>query len=324
LRSFYEKWRGEIATLARFIGVLLSTALCASICDSIVLAGTTSSVALLSLGSDATIPATLIVPDGAGPFPAVVIVHDCSGLGPSSSGAPGRWADELVPQGYAALIPDSFTPRDLPNGVCYLPADQSNKASGAVRAADAYGGLAFLRTLPYIDGKHVGIIGGSHGGWTALSAMSQPVDPGNPLLLAKRNGFAAAIALYPSCGARFGNWAPQHRNGRNGPVVGYSGTYRPIAPVLILIGEKDDWTPAEPCRALVEASQAAGYPIAIKIYPGAYHSFDSSRPVRYDPKRTNNSSPYGKGATTGGNPEAWADARLRVREFFARYLKEVP
>ena len=31
-------------------------------------------------------------PDGPGPFPAVVIVHDCSGLGPRSSGAPGRWA----------------------------------------------------------------------------------------------------------------------------------------------------------------------------------------------------------------------------------------
>jgi dienelactone hydrolase len=25
--------------------------------------------------------------------------------------------------------------------------------------------------------------------------------------------------------------------------------YKPVAPVLILIGEKDDWTPAEPCQA---------------------------------------------------------------------------
>jgi len=38
--------------------------------------------------------------------------------------------------------------------------------------------------------------------------------------------------------------------------------------VLILIGEKDDWTPAAPCRALTEAAQQAGHPVTIKIYPG--------------------------------------------------------
>ena len=38
----------------------------------------------------------MITPDGEGPFPAVVIMHDCSGLGPFSSGAPGRWARELL------------------------------------------------------------------------------------------------------------------------------------------------------------------------------------------------------------------------------------
>ena len=34
------------------------------------------------------IPASLYRPDGRGPFPAVVILHDCSGLGNDSSGAP--------------------------------------------------------------------------------------------------------------------------------------------------------------------------------------------------------------------------------------------
>jgi dienelactone hydrolase len=38
------------------------------------------------------IPATVSKPDGPGPFPAVVILHDCSGLSATSSGAPGRWA----------------------------------------------------------------------------------------------------------------------------------------------------------------------------------------------------------------------------------------
>jgi dienelactone hydrolase len=309
--------------LARLISMFLSIA-CVLMSGADVVAATTSSVTFPSIGSGKKIPAKLIVPDGTGPFPAIVIVHDCSGLGPRSSGSPGRWADELVPQGYAVLIPDSFTPRDLPNGVCYLPADQSSKANGAVRAADAYGGLAFLRTLPAIDGKHIGLMGGSHGGWATLSAMYQPVDPKNPLMSAKRDGFTAAVALYPSCAAQYGNWRTKRESGINGPPVSYAGVYKPIAPLLILIGEKDDWTPAEPCRRLTEASQKAGYPMTIKIYPGAYHAFDGSSLTRYDPKRHNASSPSGMGATTGGNPEAWADAKVQVRDFFARHLKGTP
>ena len=46
-------------------------------------------------GVSEQIPVTLSKPDGSGPFPAVAIVHDCSGLGPRSSGAPDRWAREL-------------------------------------------------------------------------------------------------------------------------------------------------------------------------------------------------------------------------------------
>src|SRR5258708_5096462 len=51
------------------------------------------------VGSTETIPATIIEPDGAGPFPAIVIVHDCSGLGPNSNHAPAPSAEEPVPRG---------------------------------------------------------------------------------------------------------------------------------------------------------------------------------------------------------------------------------
>src|SRR5262245_29593756 len=63
-------------------------------------------------------PFTLTRPTAGGPFPAAVILHDCSGLGPRSSGAPWRWASELVQRGYLSIWPDSFTPRGRPNGVC--------------------------------------------------------------------------------------------------------------------------------------------------------------------------------------------------------------
>ena len=191
---------------------------------------------------------------------------------------------------------------------------------GDARARDAYGALAALRALPYVDGKRVGIMGGSHGGWTTLAAMFVPHDANDPLAQAKRDGFVAAVALYPSCAPTYGAWSTtKFRN--FGPVAGYSGVYQPIAPLLILIGEKDDWTPAEPCRQLAERSRAAGYPVDIKIYPDAQHAFDNDRPVRYDGRRNNSNSSSGRGATTGGNPAAWEDAKKQVAAFFARHLK---
>jgi dienelactone hydrolase len=272
------------------------------------------------VGGTEQLPATLIKPPGAGPFPALVIMHDCSGLGPRSSGAPRRWADELVPQGYVVLIPDSFTPRGAPNGSCTAGPEVNRKVNGYIRAADAYGALAALRSLPYVDGKRVGLMGGSHGGWTTLATLVAPIEPG-PLVEAKSNGFAAGLALYPRCDNRYGDWRITRQFGERGPMVGHSGVYKPLAPLLILSGALDDWTPAEPCRALVETGRAAGYPLEIKIYPDSHHAFDSNAAVRFVAERGNPGSPTGKGATTGGNPQAWADARVQVREFFARHLK---
>src|SRR6185295_3340496 len=84
-------------------------------------AGTASSLSITTTtpsGASEQIPATVLKPDGSGPFSAVVIMHDCSGLGLSSSGAPERWARELVQRGYVILIPDSFTTRGHAGGVC--------------------------------------------------------------------------------------------------------------------------------------------------------------------------------------------------------------
>jgi dienelactone hydrolase len=274
-----------------------------------------------SAGSAQQIPATLFKPEGNGPFPAVVMVHDCSGLGPRSSGTPARWTRELLQQGYVVLIPDSFSPRGINDGVCTMQdANLRNSVGGPVRAADAYGALRALRELSYVDKKRIGIMGNSHGGWTTLEAMVAPVYAGDPLTDAKRSGFAAAIALYPRCTTTMGEWSTTTR-GRTGPMSGYRGVYRTIAPLLILAGELDDWTPAEPCRIMAEVARAHGQPVDAQIYPGAHHAFDSDAPLRFVAQRNNPSSPTGRGATTAGNPQAWADARKRVAEFFGRHLK---
>jgi dienelactone hydrolase len=286
-------------------------------------AGTTSGLSIPTTGPRGApdqIPATVLKPGGLGPFPAVVILHDCSGLGPRSSGAPDRWARELVRQGYVVLIPDSFTTRGHPDGVCTDPSPSRAEVGPFRRVRDAYATLAYVRTLSYVDGSRVGLMGGSQGGAATLASMVAPESEREPLAWEKRAGFAAAVALYPACGARLGGWNVARRSGTSGPVTDYIGVYRPIAPLLILIGEKDDWTPAEHCRKLTEAAQRAGYPVAIRVYPGAHHSFDSSNPVRYVPARVNVNSPTGRGATTGGDPAAWADSIREVTAFFDRHL----
>lgn len=246
------------------------------------------------------LPVSVSRPDGPGPFPAVVIMHDCSGLGPRSSGAPGRWAKELVTRGYVVVVPDSFTPRGHADGVCTTPVSQRRTdVTPARRAHDAYEALAYARSLPGVDGRRVGIMGGSHGGTTTLNAMMATERGSDAAAGDTAGGFAAGVALYPRCVA---------------------DTYRPVAPLLILIGDKDDWTPAEPCRKLAEAVRAAGHPVTIKIYPGAHHSFDSPRPERYLATRINPNEPGGRGATTGGDPVAWADSIREVAAFFERHL----
>jgi dienelactone hydrolase len=257
------------------------------------------------------IPFRILKPEGEGPFPAIVMMHDCSGIGPRSSGAPLRWARKLVPQGYVVIIPDSFTPRGFPDGVCTNA--QAQAASPYIRARDAFAALAYLRRQPYVADKPVAVMGGSHGGSTTLATDVDRGDSGAR--------FAAAIALYPGCGADYGSWRASRRAGPAGPIVSFSGAYKPAAPLLILIGEKDDWTPAPYCQSLAEAAQRAGYPVTIKVYPGALHSFDSNAPVRYNPERHNANKPDGRGATTGGDPAAWSDAETEIAAFLAKYLK---
>jgi dienelactone hydrolase len=133
-------------------------------------------------------------------------MHDCSGLGPASSGAPGRWGAELLRQGYVVLLPDSFSPRGLPDGVCTDISLRRYDANPVNRVRDAYAALAHLRTLPFVDGRHVGLMGASHGGTTTITSMLALSSDSEALAAERSNGFAAAVALYPGCVASVRSW----------------------------------------------------------------------------------------------------------------------
>jgi dienelactone hydrolase len=198
----------------------MHTALMAMVLCFLSLAGCVAATSSLTLTTNAAngtleqIPATMLKPEGPGPFPAVVIMHDCSGLGPRSSGAPIRWARELLERGYVIVLPDSFTTRGHAGGVCTNPSPSRNDVAPARRAPDTYAALAYLRTLPYVDGSRIGIMGGSHGGSTTLASVVAPETERESLAQEKRRGFTAAVALYPSCAARLGGLA--HRAASRG------------------------------------------------------------------------------------------------------------
>jgi dienelactone hydrolase len=242
------------------------------------------------------IVATLVRPAGAGPFPAVVQLHGCEGLKAQSY----RWARWLAGHGYVALVVDSFGPRTV-NGDCRSGADEPPITA---RLDDAFGGLRYLQSQPFVVRDRIAAIGWSQGGAYAMAVINRP-----SLDRARKRGvelppvgFAAGIGIYP--GGCFS-------------LV----TEQVIRPLLVLIGGADDWTPAEKCAEMVTAMKSRGADAAIVIYPGAYHYFDmEGQRLEVLAEVENDAKPGGFGATVSYQPEAAADAYRQVQAFLARHL----
>lgn len=243
----------------------------------------------------ATLDGRLRRPAGPGPFPAVVALHGCGGLLNAKGRIAARetdWAERLVAQGYAVLLPDSFNPRGY-RQICNLKA-ADRPIRPRDRAKDAAAAIAWLEKQPFVDAKRIALMGWSHGGSSVLWTVAKdgPIDAAR---------FKVAVAFYPGC-----------------RVPAQSRTWAPRTPLTVLIGDADDWTPPEPCRML--KSNHPG--IALVEYPGAVHGFDAPNA----PLRTRTGvglSARGDGRVkVGTDPKARAAAIIAVdrilREAFAK------
>ncbi len=181
---------------------------------------------------------------GSKPAPAVVLLHQCSGVDPFVR----DWASWFAAHGYTALLVDSISPRGIKPGTC-----DPAKLTARERGLDALGALAYLRTLPDVDKTRIAVVGWGFGGAAAVAAAAKltTVDAhvaGGP--------FKAAVAFYPPC-------------------TGTMGSVALATPLLLLLASDATVDPAPPCEAAVAALKAAGQPADSHTYPRVKDGFDN-------------------------------------------------
>jgi len=250
------------------------------------------------------------------PLPVVVALHGCGGLlstradvlrrTAGSSDDNGDAAAALQPRyreyarwlnerGYAVLMPDSLSARGRPQAMCTEQVD-SRGIDERTRRADALAALRWVARQPGIDTSRIVLLGWSNGAQAVLAT----VDASRPWP-ARTPRVERAVAFYPGC-----KRAMQQHN------------YRLRAPILLLIGGADDWTPATRC-AMLQSAVLARQPDArfrLEIYPGAYHGFDgtSELQVRRD---VPGGMRRGQGVTVGGDAVARVAALAQLDSWLA-------
>jgi dienelactone hydrolase len=236
--------------------------------------------------NDATtkaIAGALFKPTGAGPFPAIIYLSGCGGI---DNGADRVMQKAVIEHyksmGVATLIVDPFTPRGEKEGVCADLADPAKAAKGpeyfARDSNDALAAVKLLKSMSDIDAKHIFLQGYSFGAIGSLTA----IDKSNPA--SREANVAGLVAYYPFC---------------------FDGV-DPSVPVLVLIGEKDDWTPAAKCKAVTGKTD-----FNVIVYPGDTHAFTMN---------------FGKPIDFAGHhmeydEKATQDAEQRAEAFITAHLK---
>lgn len=245
-----------------------------------------------------TLPALLYAPTdtATGSRPAVIMLHGCGGAGRHDvlNARHAMWRDWLLERGFVVVFPLSFAARGLEE-ICTVRMGERT-VRPLDRVADVLATVEALRARPDVDAARLVLWGFSHGGSTVLATVAR--EP------RARGLFRQAIAFYPGCSP----YAAAAERGERRALA---------APLAVLIGEADDWTPAAPCRTWVESVAARGEAAEITVYPGAYHDFDNPGGRVRVRKDVPNGVIPGRGVTVGPNPEAREAARRRVAGILA-------
>jgi carboxymethylenebutenolidase len=187
----------------------------------------------------------LVQPAGAGPFPAVVVIHENRGLNPHIEDVARRAAVE----GFLALAPDGLAPVGGYPGNDDDGKEMQAKLDPAKLRTDMLNSAKYLKAHPLSNGK-LGATGFCYGGGVVgflAVAMGSDLDAGVPFYgAAPKAGDVAKIK----------------------------------APLLIHYAETDPRV-NEMRPAFEAALKAAGVAHQIHIYPGTQHGFHNNSTPRY-------------------------------------------
>jgi dienelactone hydrolase len=197
-----------------------------------------------------TIKALLLKPNSAAPWNTVVISSSCSGEGDLTW---NFYPKEYLANNMAVVLVEPFTSRGY-DSIC---ANQFRLTVGQ-RLQDLHQVLDKLRTDQRFNSGKIALSGHSVGGLNAL--LSSYAEAQVKLGRSNDGGFNAFVASSPECTATF----------RKPELLG---------PLLVLSGEKDDWTRQAPCTAEVSRIKGSGQPAEQIIFEGAYHTLSTTGTV---------------------------------------------
>ena len=232
----------------RALFALIAAAAVFSTVSPVLAAGNPEVIEIPQKDSSGRLKAVLFRPEGPGPFPAVVGLHNCTGLSNSAGvlGARYRdWGERLAKSGFVVLLPDSNSSRGAGSQCALRSRSIRNDRE---RVADADAARAWLQSQSWVTPDRVSLLGWSSGAIAALwtvRARTQPEVKDGP-------DFRSAVALYPGC-RRLSNAAWSAR-----------------VPTLILIGRADDQASAAICQQMVAGARGRSARVEIHVYPGAY------------------------------------------------------
>jgi dienelactone hydrolase len=238
--------------------------------------------------------AQLYKPDGEGPFPTVIALHGCGGLGGHSEAILPRyrdWAEQLLKDGNAVLLPDSYGSREL-GPQCRVK--ERRITARRERVVDIMASRQWLMQQPWAAHDRISLLGWANGASALLWAVrpqlsSRSTEP----------DFRSAIAFYPDCRLSSG--------------LGWSAR----VPTLLLIGAKDDVSSPAACHQMIDGARGRSALTRIVVYPSAYHDFDRANFPLHALAETSDATVPEHGHL-GTDPEARADSQRRVAEWLAR------
>jgi carboxymethylenebutenolidase len=176
-------------------------------------------------------------PEGAGPFPTVIMIHDFYGLSDKLISK----ADLLAQEGYLVVAADTYRGAStgwIPRAIYLVATADQTRIN-----ADLDSVFAWIASQPNADIERVGILGFCYGGKVSLQYSLH------------NNNLSATVIFYGSPEAN-----PEILKNLSGPVLG-------------IYGSADQSIPLTEVNAFKQGLEAAAVPHQISIYEGQPHAF---------------------------------------------------